>query len=131
MSEEWNSKTTKSYLKQSERAQCPLWHASTLFILDPEKSELEISGVRERRYIMRAIYTIRFEKVADITSEEATAIYDSSEETDSSPELFLSQEYFTDPELAEDRQKLEARVSPETFKVLKELAESGETFVIF
>lgn len=79
---------------------------------------------------MRAIYTVRFEKVIDISSEEATAIYDSTEETDSSPELFLSQEYFTDPELEEDRKELEAKVSPETFKALKELAEAGETFVI-
>lgn len=79
---------------------------------------------------MRAIYTVRFEKVVDITSEEASAIYDSTEETDSSPELFLPQEYFTDPKLEEDRQKLEARVTPETFKVLKELSEAGEMFVI-
>lgn len=79
---------------------------------------------------MRAIYTVKFEKVVDITSEEANAIYDSTEETDGSPELFLPQEYFTDPELAEDRQKLEAGVTPETLKALKELAENSETFVI-
>ncbi|HHT9126713.1 MAG TPA: hypothetical protein ACFYD6_13005 [Candidatus Brocadiia bacterium] len=79
---------------------------------------------------MTAIYVLKLEKVVSITKEEENAIYDSAETLDSNPELFLPSAFFSDSDFSENRKELEAKVTPETLKVLKELSTTGESFVI-
>lgn len=79
---------------------------------------------------MTAVYVLRLEKVASITKEEENAIYDSAETLDSNPELFLPKEFFSGPDFSDDKKELEAKVTPESLKVLMELAKNSESFVI-
>ena len=79
---------------------------------------------------MTAIYVLKLEKVISITKVEEAVVYESAETLDSSPEFFLPSEFFSDPDFSEDRKELEAKVTPETLKVLKDMAETGESFVI-
>ena len=70
---------------------------------------------------MPGLWRIRFEKVADLTGEEAEVITNYSEFVEDSAEMFLALEKIED---------LQKQVRAEIFEALKEIEESGDTFMI-